>query len=102
VIDAIELGDVAPRFVAKNGAFMGASIEESIDMAFLVAHYGDWRIAEPCRFKVARLGQFRFKAQKIPGRSLKQLSLFKFIDFGVGIDPIGDARGILPWPDERV
>jgi hypothetical protein len=83
---------------AELHAAMGATVEQDVDFAVAPADGDDLARAELASLEVAWVGDFRFETDVQPIVRAENALGLAGEDVGVGVDPVGDARGALLRP----
>ncbi len=98
VIGTDEGGSVASQLTAKLGAAVLTPIFKHVDAAVPGAADDHWNRPHKRAAEIAWLGDFRFKSDKIPGRSFEDALDLTLIDRLAGVDPIRNVRKPFRWP----
>jgi hypothetical protein len=91
---------MAAFFETQQIAAMGAAVDESVDLAGIVAGDDDRGLADGRRDPVARLRDCRREAQKAPGRTLEDPLDFAPVLRGIGIEPERDLAQTVRRPGD--
>ena len=83
---------------ADQIAAMDAAIDHRVDAAVRVADGEDRRVADPRAPVVAGFGDFLLQHDEMPDRPAEYPGLFRLVDIGVRIDPVGDPAHPLRGP----
>src|SRR6185436_16738348 len=99
MIGADEFLGVARQLAAELGCAMSATVFENIDRSVLPPGDDDGRWTDIRTDIVPRIRHFGFEGDVVPRAAVEDLLDLAFIDGLIGIDPVGNARQALGWPD---
>ena len=99
MVRADEFLHIAAQLAAELGGTVRAAILEDIDAAILVARHHHRDRADEGTREIARIGDFRFQPDIVPGAALEDLLDLQAVNMIVGIDPVGHAAQTFGRPD---
>src|SRR5690348_6876614 len=81
---------------------MSAAVDHCMDLAVLTAGNDDRRLAEECRFVIARFGQFVLEREILPGRTEEDAVALSAVNLRVGKHPVRHSCIAFLRPFERL
>src|SRR6516162_8077587 len=99
MVDADVIGGVAGKLAPHQRAAMCATVDKGFDRAALIPIEDDRRLADITRSEVARVRDFRRKAEKTPDRPAKDPLLLARIELGVMVESVGHSAVVERRPD---
>ena len=98
MIDADVTFGIAEFLATHSRAAVGATVDESMDRAVLVATDDDRSVTDIDRLEVTRVGDLGLEGEIVPGRAAENPVLFLLVQFRIVIDAEGNASEVVAGP----